>query len=74
MSIDGMNPFLNSSTHSTWPNVLAILNLPPLLCNKRKYIVMSGLIPGSQQPGNDINTYFRPLVEDLMELWYNNKL
>jgi hypothetical protein len=21
---------------------------------------------------NDINTYFRPLVEDLKELWYND--
>jgi hypothetical protein len=31
-----------------------------------------GLIPGPQQPGNDIDTYFRPLVEDLKELWYND--
>jgi hypothetical protein len=30
------------------------------------------LIPGPQQPENDIDTYFRPLVEDLKELWYNN--
>jgi hypothetical protein len=67
MSTDGMNPFLNSSTHSTWPIVLTILNIPPWLCNKWKYIMMSGLIPGPQQPGNDIDTYFSPLVEDLKE-------
>jgi hypothetical protein len=72
MSTDAMNPFLNSSTHSTWPIVLMSLNLPPWLCNKQKCILMSGLIPGPQQPGNGINTYFRPLVEDLKELWYNN--
>jgi hypothetical protein len=29
MSRDGMNPFMNNSTHSTWPIVLTILNLPP---------------------------------------------
>jgi hypothetical protein len=29
MSTDGMNPFLNNSTHSTWPIMLMILNLPP---------------------------------------------
>jgi hypothetical protein len=29
MSTDGMNLFLDSSTHSTWPIVLTILNLPP---------------------------------------------
>jgi sulfur transfer complex TusBCD TusB component (DsrH family) len=34
--------------------------------------MMSGLIPGTQQPVNDIDTYFRPLVEDLKVLWYND--
>jgi hypothetical protein len=34
--------------------------------------MMSGLILEPQQPGNDINTYFRPLDEDLKELWYND--
>jgi hypothetical protein len=34
--------------------------------------MMSGLILGLQQPRNDIDTYFRPLVEDLKELWYND--
>jgi hypothetical protein len=72
MSTDGMNPFMNNSTHSTWPIVLMILNLPPWLCNKRKYIMFSGLILGPQQPGNDIDTYFRSLVEDLKVLCYNN--
>jgi hypothetical protein len=48
MSIYGMNPFMNNSTHSTWSIVLMILNLPPWLCNKRKYIMMSGLITEPQ--------------------------
>jgi hypothetical protein len=48
MSIDGMNLFMNSSTHGTWSIVLMILNLSPLLCNKQKYIMMPGLIPGPQ--------------------------
>jgi hypothetical protein len=34
--------------------------------------MMSGLIPGPHQSGNDIDTYFRPLVEDLKVLWNNN--
>jgi hypothetical protein len=34
--------------------------------------MMLGMIPGPQQSGNDIDTYFRHLVEDLKELWYNN--
>jgi hypothetical protein len=36
--------------------------------------MMSGLILGPQQPKNGIDTYFRPLVEDLKELWYNDRV
>jgi hypothetical protein len=68
MSTDGMILFMNSSTHSACPIVLIILNLPPWLWNKQKYIMISGLIHGPQQPGNDINIYFRHTVEDLKEL------
>jgi hypothetical protein len=28
----------------------------------------------AQQPVNDIDTYFRPLVKDLKVLWYNNRV
>jgi hypothetical protein len=72
MGIDGMNPFMNNRTHSTCSIVLTILNLPPWLCNKRKYIMMSDLRPGPHQPMNEIDTYFRHLVEDLKVLWNNN--
>jgi hypothetical protein len=74
MGTDGMNPFMNSSTHSTWSIVPMILKLPHWLCNKQKYIMMLGLISWPQQPRNDIDTYFRPLVEDLKELWYNDRV
>jgi hypothetical protein len=63
---------MNSSIHNTWPIVLTILNLSSLLCNKQKYIMMSGLILMSHQLGNDIDTYFIHLVEDLKVLWNNN--
>ena len=29
------------------------------------------LIPGKKQPGNDIDVYLQPLIEDLQELWNN---
>ena len=67
---DGMNPFGNlSSQHSTWPVLLVIYNLPPWLCMKRKYIMLSLLISGPKQPGNDIDVYLAPLVEDLRKMW-----
>jgi Transposase family tnp2 len=36
---------------------------------KRKYIMLSLLILGPKQPGNDIDVYLAPLLEDLNKLW-----
>jgi len=36
---------------------------------KRKFIMMSVLVQGPKQPGNDIDVYMRPLVEELLLLW-----
>ncbi|KAL4592062.1 hypothetical protein LXL04_005042 [Taraxacum kok-saghyz] len=70
LSADGINAFRNmSSRHSTWPVLLCIYNLPPWLCMKRKYIMMSLLIQGPKQPGNDIDVFLAPLIEDMKKLW-----
>ena len=70
LSADGINPFgEQSSNHSTWPVTLCLYNLPPWLCMKRKFIMMPVLIQGPKQPGNDIDVYLRPLVEELLQLW-----
>jgi hypothetical protein len=70
LSTDGMNPFGEQScSHSTWPVNLCIYNLPPWLCMKRKFIMMPVLIQGPKQPGNDIDVYLRPLVDELLQLW-----
>jgi hypothetical protein len=63
----GMNPFGEQSySYNTWPVTLCIYNLPPWLCMKQKFIMMSVLIQGPKQPGNDIDVYLRPLVEELL--------
>nr|XP_027193555.1 uncharacterized protein LOC101504995 [Cicer arietinum] len=42
LATDGMNPYGNlSSNHSSWPVLLVIYNLPPWICMKRKYIMLS---------------------------------
>jgi hypothetical protein len=70
LSTDGLNRFgEQSSSHSTWPVTLCIYNLPPWLCMKRKFIMMSVLIQGPKQPSNDVDVYLRPLVEELLLLW-----
>ncbi|XP_021837965.2 uncharacterized protein [Spinacia oleracea] len=66
---DGINPFGTlSPQHSTWPVLLVIYNLSPWLCMKRKYIMFSLLISGPKQPGNNIDVYLEPLVDDLRKM------
>jgi len=36
---------------------------------KQKYIMLSMMISGPRQPGNDIDVYLSPLIEDLTKLW-----
>ena len=70
LASDGMNPFGNLTTnHSSWSVLLMIYNLPLWLCMKRKYIMLSMMIEGPKQPGNDIDVYLNPLIEDLRKLW-----
>ncbi|XP_012832641.1 PREDICTED: uncharacterized protein LOC105953517 [Erythranthe guttata] len=70
LATDGFNPFGNmNNSYSIWPVILVPYNLPPWLCMKEPYFIMSLLIPGPKSPGRDIDVYLRPLIDDLKELW-----
>jgi len=71
LASDGVNPFGNLSvSHSTWPVIITVYNLPPWMCMKQPYCYLSLLIPGPKAPGNDIDVYLEPLIDELRELWY----
>ena len=70
LSSDGFNPFRTMSiSHSTWPVVTVAYNLPPWLCMKPEFMMLSLLIPGPQSPGKNIDVYLQPLIEELKVLW-----
>ncbi|XP_042950023.1 uncharacterized protein LOC122282129 [Carya illinoinensis] len=70
LASDGFNPFNNmSKPYSIWPVLLVSYNLPPWLCMKDPYVMMSLLIPGPKAPRNDIDVFLRPLIDELTELW-----
>ncbi|KAL4561837.1 hypothetical protein LXL04_034017 [Taraxacum kok-saghyz] len=72
LSSDGINPFRTMSiAHSTWPVVLVNYNLPPWMSLKPEYFMLSLLIPGLESPGNNIDIYLQPLIEEVKELWVN---
>ena len=70
LSADGINPYNSlSSRYSCWPVIVVTYNLPPWLCMKRKFMMLTLLISGPKQPGNDIDVYLAPLIDDLKILW-----
>ncbi|XP_024039298.1 uncharacterized protein LOC112097937 [Citrus clementina] len=72
LAADGFNPFSNfSSVYSCWPIFLVTYNLPPWVCMSEENIMLTLLIPGPKQPGNDIDVFLEPLIDDLIELWNN---
>ena len=44
-------------------------NLPPWMCLKQPFWIMSMFIPGLKSPGNDIDVYLQPLIYELKQLW-----
>ncbi|XP_035540218.1 uncharacterized protein LOC118344206 [Juglans regia] len=70
MSSDGFNPFSNmSKPYSIWPVILVPYNLPLWLCMKDQFLMTSLIILGPKSPGNDIDVYLQPLVDELLEFW-----
>lgn len=68
LATGGMNPFVNLSTNHTSCHVLIIYKLSPWLSMKRKYMMLSMMISGPKQSGNDIDVYLTPLIKDLILL------
>ncbi|XP_072078255.1 uncharacterized protein [Arachis hypogaea] len=70
LASDGFNPFGNmSSKYSIWPVVLIPYNMPPWICMKPTSFILSMIIAGPKMPGNDIDVYLEPLINELKQLW-----
>lgn len=70
LSSDGFTPFNNlAKPHSIWPVILVPYNLPPWSCMKDQFFMTSLIIPGPTSPGNDIDVYLQPLLDELLEFW-----
>jgi hypothetical protein len=53
-----MNPFREMrNPHNTWPAIVCIYNLPPWLCHKQNYLLLTTLISGPKQAGIDIYVF-----------------
>jgi hypothetical protein len=74
LASDGFNPFGQMNVaYSTWHVILIPYNFPAWLCLKQSYWIMSMIIPGPKSPGNNIDVYLQPLIDELNDLLQMNR-
>jgi len=67
---DGFSPCGHyGQTYSCWPVIVTPYNLPPWMCKKGQFKLITLLIPGSKNPKGNIDIYMQPLIEELKQLW-----
>jgi hypothetical protein len=66
LSTNGFGPFKHC-TKTAWPIILFNYNLPPEERFLKRNIISIGVIPGPKKP-YDINSFFWPLVQELVQL------
>ncbi|XP_052621646.1 uncharacterized protein LOC128127243 [Lactuca sativa] len=67
---DGFSPNNSNTTpYSCWPVFLSIYNLPPWMCLKEPYVQLSIVIPGKKSPGQNIDVFLRPLIDELKMIY-----
>nr|XP_043637839.1 uncharacterized protein LOC122608823 [Erigeron canadensis] len=67
---DGFTPNNQSSNpYSLWPVFLTIYNLPSWMCLKDDYVNLSLVIPGRKSPGQNLDVFLQPLIDELKMLY-----
>jgi hypothetical protein len=56
-------------SYNIWPVLLIPYNLTPSMVMKQPNFILSLLIPGRYAPGSDIDVYFEPLVDDMLDMF-----
>ena len=68
LNVDWFRPYKHT-TYSIGVIYLVILNLPRTLRFKPENMIIIGTIPGPNEPKLTINTYLKPLVDKLLQLY-----
>ena len=73
LNIDWFQPYTHTN-YSVGVIYLTVLNLPRALRYKRENVILIGIIPGPNEPKDNINSFLKPLVIELLQLWNGVKM
>lgn len=67
LNIDWFKPF----EHSTYSvgMIFLVLNLPRSIRFRCENVILYGIMPGPSEPTLTVNSYLKPLVSSLLDLW-----
>ena len=68
LNVDWFKPFKHSE-YKVSAIMMTVLNLPRSERFKSKWTMVLGVIPGPTEPKGNINTFLKPIVDDLIDLW-----
>ena len=68
VAIDWFKPFKRSE-YKVAALMLSVLNLPRRQRFRKKWTMIVGIIPSPTEPKLHLNTFLKPLVDDLLCLW-----
>ena len=54
--------------------LIMVYNLLPRKCIRLEFIFLSMIIPDPNNPDQNIDVYFRPLIDELKQLWSSRTL
>ena len=67
-NIDWFQPF-DGSEHSIGVMYMVLVNLPREMRFKRENVILVGIIPGPKEPQLNVNSFLKPLVNELLSFW-----
>ena len=73
LNLDWFNPFKHVQ-YSVGVLYFVVENLPRTDRYKLENIIVVGCIPGPKEPKKHINTYLKPIVDELLKLWHGKLL
>ena len=68
LNVDWFQPYKHTN-HSCGVIYLVLMNLPREERFKPENVILVGIIPGPKEPKGDINSFLKPLVDELIDFW-----
>ena len=68
LNVDWFQPYTHTN-HSCGVIYLVLMNLPREERFKPENVILVGIIPGPKEPKGDINSFLKPLVDELIDFW-----